>query len=502
MTLQTQNTLDVEVFNPLQNLYAQYKEDREGVERFAKAMDKKTLDYFFEAARVGNYRTSVNAADVFRLDPAIKAIDAQYWQTAMHLTDVLEYMPTEKRNDWHNQIHEHKTPEFTLETVKATLTDMLANRERFNAERVDGLFRALSGDHVTNRPQGFSKRMIIAYMYSYGSVSYERAGYIHDLRLVIAKLMGRTDSANLIGTSNDLNAIPRNGEWHNFDGGAFRVRCYKIGTIHFEVHPEIAWQLNKILAFLNPAAIPAEFRTKPKKKLKEHKLSYDLISFEVLKDMDELRRKQGENVLWWPGKILPKTEEVLTYLGGVKYGKEYHFDYDIINVMKEVRRTGAIPERKSHQYYPTPENVAIDAVECAGIGPEDYILEPSAGQGHIAKFIKKGMLTCIEISEIHCEILNTVLKNVNVICHDFLKWNEIKIFNRIIMNPPFSDGRAADHVRHASTLLADHGILVAILPASFRNKTIIEGMKHEWSEVYENEFQGCSVNVVILRMNR
>jgi len=501
MTPQTQNSLDIEVFNPLQNLYAQYKEDREGVERFAKAMDEKTLDYFFRAAKVGNYRASVNASDVFKLDPAIKAIDAQYWQTAMCLTDVLEYMPTEKRNDWHNQIHEHKTPEFTLETVKATLTDMLENRERFNAERVDGLFRALSGEHVTNRPQGFSKRMIIAYMYSFGSVSYERAGYIHDLRLVIAKLMGRADSVNLIGTSNDLNAIPRNGEWHDFDGGAFRVRCYKVGTIHFEVHPDIAWQLNKILAFLNPAAIPAEFRTKPKKKPKEHKLSYDLISFEVLKDLDELRHKRGENVLWWTDKILPKTEEALTYLGGVKQGKEYHFDYDIAKVMKEVRRTGAIPERKSHQYYPTPEHIARVAVEWADIQPLDTVLEPSAGQGHIAQFIDSPYTSCIEISDIHCKVLKEKCPKSGVRCMDFMSL-KVMSFDKVIMNPPFSDGRAADHVKHASTLMADNGILVAILPASFKNKTIVDGMSHEWSDVYENEFQGCSVDVVILRMCR
>lgn len=44
---------------------------------------------------VGNYRSSINAKDVFKLEPAIKAVDAKYWQSAMMMTDVLDYMPAE-----------------------------------------------------------------------------------------------------------------------------------------------------------------------------------------------------------------------------------------------------------------------------------------------------------------------------------------------------------------------------------------------------------------------
>ena len=500
MKLETQKSLEVDLFNPLQNLFTDYNLDKESVENVIKSLDEKSLNYFFSAAKVGNYRSSVNVKDVFKLEPAIKAIDAKYWQLAMHLTNVLDFMPTEKRNDWHNQIHEHKTPEFTLETVKATLTDMLMSRERYNAERVDGLFRALSGYHVTNRPQGFSKRMIIAYMYAYGSVSYERAGYIHDLRLVIARIMERPSSNTFVSTRTDLDLIPRNGEWHDFDGGAFRLRCYKIGTMHFEVHPNIAWQLNKILAFLHPMAIPAEFRTKPKRKPKAHRLSHDLVSFEVLADLDRLKYQNGTNVIWWLDNILPKTEEILTYIGGVKKGKEFHFDYDVSQVLAELRRTGAIPERKSHQYYPTPDNVAIDAVEIAGIQIGDTILEPSAGQGGIVKHVPIGnKTTCIEISNLHCDILRTKFPWTTVINKDFLKQTDCK-FNKIILNPPFSCGRAKEHIQHAATMLEHKGFIVAILPASNKGKIIVDGMTHEYSKVYHNEFQGCSVDVVILKL--
>ena len=81
-----------------------------------------------------------------------KAVDAELWQRAMKLTDVLEYMPADKRNDWHEQIRKHKTPPFEIDTVYATLKDLLVSRERFLAERVDGIFRNLSHSHVTNTP--------------------------------------------------------------------------------------------------------------------------------------------------------------------------------------------------------------------------------------------------------------------------------------------------------------------------------------------------------------
>ena len=55
--------------------------------------------------------------------------------------------------------------------------------------------------------------------------------------------------------------------------GEHRWRSYadqnhKKGTAHFEIHPDMAWKLNCVLASMHPMAIPAEFRQKPKKQTK------------------------------------------------------------------------------------------------------------------------------------------------------------------------------------------------------------------------------------------
>lgn len=502
--ISTQEAYDLTLYSPLESLFAQYKFDKDGIERIAGFVESATqMHFFFDGAKVDGGHFHAGVSEVFRLEPAISALNAEYWQKAMMLTDVLEYMPAEKRNEWHELISKHKTPAFEKDSVKQTLIQMLNNRAQFMAERVDGLFRALSGDHVTNQPQAFGKRFILNYMLSYFSINYERANYIHDLRCVIGKFMGR-EVPNSHSTYSDLNNMNRDGQWNEFDGGAFKVRLYKKGTAHMEVHPDIAWQLNKVLAHLHPMAIPPEFRQKPKRKPNEHKLHHDLVSFDVMKDLERglpYRSHEAKTLDYqYKEPPLAPTVAVIERLGGVEISKGvFEFSYLIESVLKELSRSGRIPEQKSHQFYQTPEELARIAVWWAGIEPHHSCLEPSAGQGALADKMPKST-TCIEASPLHCAVLKA--KGYQTECADFLQWGYGRTFDRIVMNPPFSDGRGVAHVQHAASMLSVGGRLVAILPASSKGKIIAEGMKHEWSEIYRDMFKDASVDVVMLRLEK
>lgn len=492
----------VSIHNPLDALFGQHKLDREGIERIASIVDEANqMHYFFAGAQVSNTSFHASVGDVFKLEPALKALDAEYWQKAMMLTDVLEYMPADKRNDWHDQISKHKTPAFEKDSVKQTLIQLLNNRAQFMAERVDGLFRALSGDHVTNQPQAFGKRFILNYMLSYGHINYQRANYIHDLRCVIGKFLNREVSRSH-NTRNDLDNMERDGQWNEFDGGAFKIRLYKKGTAHMEVHPDLAWQLNKVLAHLYPMAIPAEFRTKPTRKPKEHKLHDDLVSFEVIQDLERGMPYQYREAkhLSFEHKEPPSapTISVMERLGGVNTENErWEFGYLINPVLDELSRTGRIPEQKSHQFYPTPIELAEIAVRMAEIEPHHSCLEPSAGHGGLADLMPK-YTACVEVSPLHCAVLRA--KGYQVECADFIQWKPARAFDRIVMNPPFSDGRAVAHVKHAASMLSFVGVLVAILPASNKGKILVDGMKHEWSNIYRDMFKDASVGVVLLKL--
>lgn len=232
---------------------------------------------------------------LFDLPGAVASLNADFWQKALSLTDVYEYMPNERRNEWNEQIREMKAPDFEENAVRATLSELLFSRQKFFSERVDGIFRSLSRSHVTNRPEGFSKRMIIECMFDqWGMCNYDRTGYVDDLRKVIAKFMGR-DATGLNTTNKILNiARARSGEWVAIDGGALRVKAFMKGTIHLEIHPDMAWRLNDILAFLHPAAIPAEHRQKPRTKVKSFDLHSNLLPFSVLSVLGDLETERTE----------------------------------------------------------------------------------------------------------------------------------------------------------------------------------------------------------------
>jgi hypothetical protein len=525
---------DIAVYSPLESLFGEYNQKKGRIDKLHACLQEHTdaISYFVDGAQVESGVTGNTVGNVFCYEPAVRSLDAQFWARAMALTDCLEVMPAKRRLEWNTLITKRvvertddrgvrvmdeknkpvldELPAFNREVVWSTISDLLASRQKFLGERVSGLFYRLSGNHVTNSPEGFNQRMIINHIFnSYQSLNYGTVEYVHDLRCVIAKFMGR-DAPYSRATDFSLSALIRGskfGEWSSFDAGALRMKLFKKGTIHIEVNPEIAYRLNQVLAWMHPMAIPTEFRTKPKKANKEFNLKSNALSFKVLAELESMRgsygtrKDQGGTTLWKSGDDLSEeAKSVLKFLGGVQQTKSsWEFEYPVSEALEEVIRTGMIPEQKSHQFWATEESLAMEVVELAEIDGCNSILEPSAGQGGLAKFLPAEQTVCVEVSKLQCKILES--KGLNVHCADFLDWRVGQKFERVVMNPPFSNGRAKDHVKHAASMLTPEGKLVAILPASLRNSTVVEGMKHTWSKTYNNEFKGTGVSVVILVLN-
>lgn len=491
----------------------------------------------------------------FSLEVAMCALNAEYWSKALALTDVYDVMPQKRRDEWNNQMQAWKDPrykkgekpemdlpDFIEDIVRPTLTNLLSSRSKFFAERVDGIFRSLSKSHVTNTPEGFGKRMILARAIThYDTVDYSTAGYIDDLRAVIAKFMGR-DEPRYGDTSSVIAAARKhNGQWVGIDGNSLRIRVYNgVGTAHLEVHPEMAWRLNAVLASLYPAAIPESFRRKPvkAKKIKDFELFDRPLPFAVVRAIAGMKqaREYQPDAGWRENKFkyLPNTLEASTYdldkaikreidnvmaaIGGVKTSREragtyYQFDYDPTSVIDEIVCSGCIPDHRSHQFYPTPDRLARTAVEMAAEGAQAgmHWLEPSAGTGGLADFVPEdACLQCYEISPLHCKVLEA--KGYSragrraVACLDFLKLaSEYRGggYDRVIMNPPFSEGRWKAHTEAAAKVVKRGGVIVAILPASAKSNFYLgEGWSTEWSRSYDNEFAGTSISVVIMKATR
>jgi len=519
------------------SLIGQYKLLRADIEMMSGLINTHhaSVHHFLEGNQDHDRRHYFGGvSNLFKLEGAIASLNATFWQKTLNMTDVYQYMPNNRRTEWNEQIREMKTPDFEEETVRPTIMALLNSRQQFFSERVDGIFRALSGDHVTNRPEGFGKRMIIARVYNeWGSTDYKTSGFIQDLRIVIAKFMGRDEPRWNATDSALLAARRRPGDWLILDGGALRVRGYLKGTAHLEVHPDMAWRLNCILAQLYPMAIPPEFRQKPKRKLKKFVMMGKPLPFAVLGEIAGMKAER--HTPWradrWEEPRQPLTtnqfnrafsynssndkavraqaEAVLQTLGGVKVmsGPQkniaiWEFDYDPASALDEIIASGCIPDQKSHQYYPTPDSLADWAVSEADIQPGEKCLEPSAGTGNIAVLMPPDQTHCVELSALHCRVLEA--KGLTVDKADFIKWAAATSsrFDKIVMNPPFSEGRALAHVEAAAGLINPGGRLVAILPGGMRKKDILDGWSCCWSGLIDNEFDGTGVSVVLLKADR
>jgi hypothetical protein len=523
------------------SLLVEYKAERTRVERIAALFTDKgelgAVEHFLDAARDRHSGYTSSVAGLFELGPAVGVLNAHYWSRVLDTTDVYAAMPQPRRDAWNESIRKRETPDFEDATVVATLQRLLADRKSFFAEKVDGIFRALSGEHVTNSPLGFGKRMILQSVYD-GLCSHSRCGTISDLREVVAKFMGR-EVPNWLGTSEVVKYAREYccGEWVQMDGGAIRIRVYQNGNGHLEVHPEMAWRLNCVLASIYPHAIASEHRARPRKLPKDWPLFGRPLPFAVLGllqggnvdapcSLDEARRRLREVARYDDLKITPErvasrahegrwrftfshsTDKgpardeacrVLESLGATRTraGSDvYDFTYDPRAVLREVAASGCLPDQQAHQYYPTPPDLAARVVELAEVGPDHRVLEPSAGQGALADLLRVGHALCVEVSELHAAILRA--KGHRVVCADFLRWAG-GLFDRVPMNPPFSEGRWQAHLERAAGMVAPGGRLVAVLPASAVGRQL-EGFRCRWEPPVD--FPGTSIQVAVLVADR
>ncbi|MCC1496808.1 class I SAM-dependent methyltransferase [Alcanivorax sp. 1008] len=510
-------------FDLVDRLVASYRGARAEIEQVSETISgSSVLGYFLDGnASDMPYRPSPGS--IFQLDGALRALNAAYWSKALALTDVYDLMPQARRDDWNDLVRSMKTPEFEEDTVRATLQDLLLSREQFLAERVDGIFKSLSRSHVTNHPQAFSKRMIIQYAVdSLGYIDSRRAGYINDLRCVIARFMGREMPPHYSSAQALRAALAETGKWMVLDGGALKVRVYKVGTAHLEIHPDMAWRLNAILANLYPAAIPEALCRKPvkTKRTKEWAEIRRPLSFEVIgllaelkpayhrerDHMDRVTRTPIENAVEMPFRDLSKStmaeaESVLRRIGGVECGpRTYVFEYDPESIINEIVCSGCVPDEKACQFYPTPVALAERVIDLADIRDHHRCLEPSAGTGGLADLMPKEQTVCVEASHLHAKVLEA--KGYQVTKADFLTLQGGQ-YHRVVMNPPFDGATWKHHLQHAASMVVPGGRLVAILPGTARGKDdLLPGFDCDWSEMLVDQFEGTGVQVVILTADK
>ena len=143
------------------------------------------------------------------------------------------------------------------------------------------------------------------------------------------------------------------------------------------------------------------------------------------------------------------------------------------------------------------------------------MLEPSAGTGNLASLaVDKGAIVdCVEIQPGLADQLRRSGRYRNVAEVDFLALQPDpgRLYDCVVMNPPFDRERDIDHVMHALRFLKPGGILTAIMSAGteFREtrksiafRALMEKMNASWRDLPHGSFSevGTNVNTVILKV--
>lgn len=123
--------------------------------------------------------------------------------------------------------------------------------------------------------------------------------------------------------------------------------------------------------------------------------------------------------------------------------------------------------KKNRQAYYTPLALVDDMVELARIWPAARILEPSAGDGRIVHALRQAGALDVDACEIDPIAWQRCADvGARMVGEDFLQYRPGQLYDRILMNPPFTAGQAKKHIEHAYRCLAPTGQIITIAPAS------------------------------------
>jgi len=242
----------------------------------------------------------------------------------------------------------------------------------------------------------------------------------------------------------------------------------------------------------------------------------------------------GNAHLWFTRHdLVRKVNKLLAEWYGEVIGDGNTAEPDIFDNATAAARTPA----RRYGFFPTP-NAAADKVIAEAMlyrgedEPPLAILEPSAGTGNLARrcstvsdehHARRGQpvrhyghqVDCVEIQPELARQLETEGLYRRVTCGDFLKQKPRadRLYDRVVMNPPFDLERDIDHVVHAMGFLKPGGWLIAIMSAGteFREtrkakafRALMKQLGGRFMDLPPGSFSdvGTNVNTMLVRVKK
>jgi predicted RNA methylase len=168
-------------------------------------------------------------------------------------------------------------------------------------------------------------------------------------------------------------------------------------------------------------------------------------------------------------KTYMAVNKILVAAGGKwnRSAKAHVFKCDAQDAISDIVLTGKVVDAKREfDFFETPPDLVPYVMKYAEIRVNQSVLEPNAGGGSLAFAAKLdgGNVTCVEIQDALIPSLEE--GDYEAVVHgDFLEIDLGRVFDRIVMNPPFGKQADIKHVNRALDMLAPGGRLVAIMSA-------------------------------------
>lgn len=168
-------------------------------------------------------------------------------------------------------------------------------------------------------------------------------------------------------------------------------------------------------------------------------------------------------------KYLPGSKTEGTGGKANDYRQEQATDFDRAKAVYfgKQKKNSRTKSQEGHDYFATPEPIGYKMVQWLQSKPGQSLLEPSAGDGAIARWMPDNTYnTVVEPSR---DLTPKLMRNVagaKVVESTFENFDLHNKFDGIAMNPPFGHGgkTAVEHVAKAYQHLKDGGRLIAIIP--------------------------------------
>ena len=203
----------------------------------------------------------------------------------------------------------------------------------------------------------------------------------------------------------------------------------------------------------------------------------------------------------WPRDLYLEVKSALTKQGAkYKTGGKFQFHGDIgLKIGMMLNRGVAVDEIKKFQSFYTPKDMA-DTLAFYGQVEGKTVLEPSAGRGALVESCVRAGCRSIKCIDINPDCVEKLRRDGlhGVVCADFLHWQPPpQLFQRVVMNPPFSKKQDIAHVKKAITCLHADGVLAAIVQANH-----VEAFRKENLSIFSVRDDAFSVKVKIIQIRR